>query len=49
MGLIVLLVVVWLFVRQDIPAAAWVFAGSLFLRTGRHIVRTMHKKKKDEK
>ncbi len=43
-GLIALLVVVWLFVRQDIPVAAWVFFGSLLLRSVHHIIRASHKK-----
>lgn len=43
-GLIALLVVVWLFVRQDIPMAAWVFFGSLLLRSVHHIIRASHKK-----
>ena len=43
-GLIVILAVVWLFVRQDIPAAAWVFVGSLLLRTVHHILKYMLKK-----
>ena len=44
MGLILLLVVAWLIVRQDIPVAAWLFVASLFLRTGRHLLRSMKKK-----
>ena len=37
-GLIVALVVVWFFIPQVVPVAAWVFIGALFLRTGHHIL-----------
>ena len=43
MGLIVLLAVLWLFVQQDIPIAAWIFIAALFLRTG-HLILTRRKK-----
>ena len=36
-GLVVLLVVVWGIVRQNIPVAAWLFVASLLLRTVHHL------------
>ena len=38
-GLIVVLAVVWLFIRQEIPTAAWVFICALLLRSAHHIIK----------
>lgn len=45
-GLVVLLVVGWLIVRQDIPLAAWVFVAALLLRSVHHLLGRIIKKSK---
>jgi len=45
-ALIVLLGLVWLIVRQDIPLAAWVFVAALLLRSVHHLLGRIIKKSK---
>ena len=45
-GLIVVLAVVWFFIRQDIPLAAWVFIFALLLRSAHHIIKGIKGPKK---